>query len=176
MRFFWGGHFEFFKLAILIFFCFISVKKAALSYEVSFFLHYGWFFQNLGKEAVWTFMHTTVAKNMSLSLKKLCQQLFVFKSLLTSPSNVLPLHLKQTFPPMIWIFTEGEGDGIESRLAFKIFSTLWLYFLQLRKAQMLLYHLSSFKLLRWWHTNLGVCTSRNRRWFVLVWVLYCTIT
>ena len=26
-----------------------------------FFLHYGWFFQNLGKEAVRTFMHTTIA-------------------------------------------------------------------------------------------------------------------
>ena len=26
--------------------------------------------------------------------------------------------------PMIWIFTEGEGDGIESRLPFKIVSTL----------------------------------------------------
>ena len=38
------------------------------------------------------------------------------------PSNVLLLHLKQTFPPIIWIFT--EGDGIKSRLAFKIFSTL----------------------------------------------------
>ena len=25
-----------------------------------FFLHYGWFFQNLGKEAIRTFMHTTV--------------------------------------------------------------------------------------------------------------------
>ena len=37
-------------------------------------------------------------------------------------SNVLPLHLKQTFPLIIWIFT--EGDGIESRLPFKIFSTL----------------------------------------------------
>ena len=35
------------------------------------------------------------------------------------PSNVLPLHLKQTFPHIIWIFTEGEGDGIESRLTFK---------------------------------------------------------
>ena len=46
------------------------------------------------------------------------------KSLLTSPRNVLPLHLKQTFPPIIWIFTEGEGHGIESRLPFKIFSTL----------------------------------------------------
>ena len=28
-----------------------------------FFLHYGWFFQNLGKEAVRTFMHTTVYPN-----------------------------------------------------------------------------------------------------------------
>ena len=26
--------------------------------------------------------------------------------------------------PMIWIFTEDEGDGIKSRLPFKIFSTL----------------------------------------------------
>ena len=40
------------------------------------------------------------------------------------PSNVLPLHLKQTFPSIIRIFTEGEGDGIESTLPFKIFSTL----------------------------------------------------
>ena len=42
----------------------------------------------------------------------------------TSPSNVLPLHLKHTFPPIIWIFIEGVGDGIESKLPFKIFSTL----------------------------------------------------
>ena len=51
----------------------------------------------------------------------------VFKSLLTTPSNVLTLHLKQIFPAIIWIFTEGEGDGIESRLHFKIFSTLKFY-------------------------------------------------
>ena len=49
-------------------------------------------------------------------------KLFVFKSVLTTPSNILPLHLKKTFPPIISIFT--EGDGIESRLPFKIFSTL----------------------------------------------------
>ena len=49
-------------------------------------------------------------------------KLYVCKSLLTTPSNVLPLHHKQTFPPIIWIFT--ERDGIESRLPFKIFSTL----------------------------------------------------
>ena len=32
------------------------------------------------------------------------------KSLLTSPSNVLPYYLKWTLPPIFWIFTEGEGD------------------------------------------------------------------
>ena len=53
-----------------------------------------------------------------------CQQTFCFQSLLTMPSNVLPLHLKQTFPSIIWIFTEGESDEIKSRLPFKIFSTL----------------------------------------------------
>ena len=35
--------------------------------------------------------------------------------LLTTPSNVLLLHLKPTFLPIIWIFT--EGDGIESRIS-----------------------------------------------------------
>ena len=53
-------------------------------------------------------------------------KLFVFKSLLTTSSNGLSFCLKQTFPPIIWIFTEGEGDEIESRLPFKIFSTLTL--------------------------------------------------
>ena len=43
-------------------------------------------------------------------------KLFSFQS-----RQCVPLHLKQTNPPMIWIFTEGEGDGIESRLLFKIF-------------------------------------------------------
>ena len=36
-------------------------------------------------------------------------------------SNVLPIDLKSTCPPVIWIFTEGEGDGIESRLSSKIY-------------------------------------------------------
>ena len=43
---------------------------------------------------------------------------------MTMSSNVLPLQLKETFPPKIWIFTKSEGDGIKSRLPFKIFSTL----------------------------------------------------
>ena len=33
-------------------------------------------------------------------------------------------YVKQTFPPPISIFNKGEGDGIESRLPLKIFSTL----------------------------------------------------
>ena len=51
-------------------------------------------------------------------------KLFVFKSLLTIPNNVLPLHLKQTFPPIVWTFTESEGDGIETMLPFKKNSAL----------------------------------------------------
>ena len=35
-----------------------------------------------------------------------------------------PQLFKQTFLPIICILTEGEGDGIESRLPFKVFSTL----------------------------------------------------
>ena len=44
-------------------------------------------------------------------------KLFVYKSLLATPSNGLPFHLKQIFLPMIWIFT--EGDGIKSKLPLK---------------------------------------------------------
>ena len=31
--------------------------------------------------------------------------------------NIFPYYLKQTFPPILWIFTEGEDAGIESRLS-----------------------------------------------------------
>ena len=48
-------------------------------------------------------------------------KLFVFKSLLIMPSNFLSLHLKETFPPIIQIFTEGDVDGNESRLPLKSF-------------------------------------------------------
>ena len=40
------------------------------------------------------------------------------------PALFCHLHLKQTFPPIIWIYTEGEGDRIKSKLPFKTFSTL----------------------------------------------------
>ena len=52
------------------------------------------------------------------TLLVLVNKLLKTKSLLTRPSNVLPLHLKQTFPPIIWIFTEGEGDKIKSKFAY----------------------------------------------------------
>ena len=53
------GHFDFFEKKNTFF----QWKKPWLSYEVSlfFFLYYGWFLQNLGREAVRTNMHTTVA-------------------------------------------------------------------------------------------------------------------
>ena len=35
-------------------------QSILLTMRYHFFLHYGWFFQNLGKKAVRTFMHTTV--------------------------------------------------------------------------------------------------------------------
>ena len=42
------------------------------------------------------------------------------------PSNVLPLHLNQTFPHIFWIFIEVEGDGVKWRLSSTIFFTLLL--------------------------------------------------
>ena len=63
-------------------------------------------------------------KCKSKTLVGIVNKLFVFKSLLPTPSNVLPLHPKHTFVLLIWIFTEDEGDGIKSRLPFKIYSTL----------------------------------------------------
>ena len=59
------------------------------------------------------------------TLLSVVNKLFVFKSLLTMHINVLLLHLKQTFLPIIWIYTEGEGNGIESRLPFKVFLLQW---------------------------------------------------
>ena len=53
-----------FKLAILNFFFASSHwKMQPISMRDHFFLPYGWFFQNLRKEAVRTFMHTTVCYN-----------------------------------------------------------------------------------------------------------------
>ena len=73
--------------------------------------------------------------------------LFVVKSLLTRHGNFLPLHVKQSFPHIIWIFTVGKGDGIESRLPFDMYSTLPILWLTLDL------YLKLF-LLKWQHTQL----------------------
>ena len=51
------------------------------------------------------------------TLLSIVNKLSKTKSLLTSPSNVLPYYLKETLPPIIWIFTEDKGDDIKSRLS-----------------------------------------------------------
>ena len=103
---------------------------------------------------------------------------FVFKSFLTRPSNIFTLNLKQTFPPMIWIFTEGEGDGIESRIPFKIFSTLRETNLNFQvQFQILELHFFVFFAISW-------CGCRNgcpclsfwhclRKFRVDIWLRFC---
>ena len=60
---------------------------------------------------------------MGKTLLGIVNKLFIYKSLLTTPNNVLTSHIKQTYPSMIWIFIEGEGDRVEFRRPFKIFFT-----------------------------------------------------
>ena len=55
---FWVGHFDFFESAILIFF--LSEKSSPFIWGIIYFCTMDFFFQNLGREAVRTFMHTTL--------------------------------------------------------------------------------------------------------------------
>ena len=60
-----------------------------------------------------------IGKNVCLrykdkTLQGVVNKLLEIKSLLKSPSNVLPNYLQKPFPP-IWIFT--KGDGIKFRLS-----------------------------------------------------------
>ena len=48
---------------------------------------------------------------------------FLFSKVCWQHPAMFWLYLKQTSPSIIWIFTEGEGDGIKFRLPFKILST-----------------------------------------------------
>ena len=61
-----------------------------------FFLQYGWFFQNLGKEAVRTFMHTTVFYEFSLTYlyKKRGQIFFSINKLLRNVKIMRKIALK----------------------------------------------------------------------------------
>ena len=49
-------------------------------------------------------------------------KILVFKIFLTTSSNTN--FAFTLFSPIIWIFAESEGDGIKSRLPFKIFYTI----------------------------------------------------
>ena len=72
-------------------------------------------------------------------------KLFVFKSLFTKPSNVLPLHLKQTFHNSNFHWSWRWWDLIQA--TFKIFSTLNIYRQVFRMYQLLqLLHKSQLKL------------------------------
>ena len=51
----------------------------------------------------------------------------------------MPLHLEPTFPLIIWIYTEGEDDGIESRLSPKIFYTYFNNTVQIQLKDQLFY-------------------------------------
>ena len=84
-------------------------------------------------------------------------KLFVFQILLATPNNVLPLHLKQTFPPIFQILT--EGDRRESRLPF-IFSTLFIWVKGLFLSSMNLKHMA------WWPPQ----TYTNE--FLALWFMY----
>ena len=50
---------------------------------------------------------------------------FENKKFVDNTQDCFAFHPKQTFPHIIWIFIDNEGDGIKFRLPFKIFSTLF---------------------------------------------------
>ena len=92
-----------------------------------------------------------------------------FKSLLITPSNVLPLHLKQTFPAIIWIFTVCKGDEMESRLPFKIFSTLpknWKVNCIQFTYLLVTFLLISFLAAMWNQYAISITHVKNKIWLV----------
>ena len=67
-------------------------------------------------------VEAVVSVSITVSAESIGQLEFRFRYRTETKIVVSVVHyLKQTFPPIIWIFTEVEGDGIESRLPFKIF-------------------------------------------------------
>ena len=51
------------------------------------------------------------------TLLGIVNKLFIFKSCLVFVDNIQHCFDFTPFPPLIWIFTEGEGDWTESRLS-----------------------------------------------------------
>ena len=71
------------------------------------------------------------------------------------PSNVLLLCFKLTFPPIIWIFTEDEGDWIWA--SFKIFSTLYVT------------RSDDYHILRWYRSVIKKSVKLIFEFFTIIW-------
>ena len=52
---------------------------------------------------------------------------FFFQKFVDNAQQCFAFTPQTNFPPIIWIFIEGEGDEIESMLSFKISSTLLIF-------------------------------------------------
>ena len=65
-------------------------------------------------------------------------------SSITVDSGAFPAY----YPLIIWIFTESEGDGIEFRLPFKIFSTLTPNIYHIRPLILIYFVFSNFSSLK----------------------------
>ena len=67
-----------------------------------FFLHYGWFFQNLGKEAVRTFMHTTVCSIFLAQFVFYCaDRLMMVNAGIGALFRTMPLHISEWFNQLV---------------------------------------------------------------------------
>ena len=97
MRFFWGGHFEFFKSAILNFFCFISVKDPALLYEVTFFSALWMVFHKSWKRSCSNFYAHDCSYEILSGIVPYKLQNPDFKNLLTGSNNQFWNCLMNTF-------------------------------------------------------------------------------
>ena len=100
-------------------------------------------------------------------------KLIASKGLLTMPRNVLLLHLKQTFPTIIWIFTEGEkmmglNPGNISKY-FLLYQYMFFVQNQITRPILVQMHLYSVYILRayffskmaiTWNTGSLMCSNR----------------
>ena len=68
-------------------------------------------------------------------------------------------NFKQTFPPIIWIFT--EGDEIKSMLSFKIFSTLRLFFSHLQSTYTEKISITEMTHALCWKFKKNICCERQ---------------
>ena len=102
-------------------------------------LHLQWKFKLWAGKFAWD-----IKENIAGS----CQQTFENKAIFCLYTS------SKFFPPIILIFTEGEGDGIGSRLPFKIFSTLTLAMKRLLRS-------ADITTVLGWFGNLGSVLGNN---------------